>query len=175
MIFLVSDTHFYHKNIINYCKRPFSSVEEMNNFIIQNWNNTVKKDDIVYHLGDFAIGWDKSFKTKKECYKNLMSKLNGKKYLIRGNHDKETIQFYKDIGFIEVYDYFVLDNNLLIHYPFENKNLKIFEILNNFNYKNYENVFHGHIHNRNTNIKNHINVSIENINYIPYKYTKKLF
>ena len=50
-----SDTHFGHKNIIEYCKRPFSSVEQMNEMLIKKWNNKVKVDDIVFHLGDFSF------------------------------------------------------------------------------------------------------------------------
>ena len=58
-VWVTSDTHFNHANIIKYCNRPFSSVEEMNETIIANWNKVVSEDDMVYHLGDFALG-DKS-------------------------------------------------------------------------------------------------------------------
>ena len=53
---VVSDTHFNHANIIQYCDRPFADVEQMNKELIKRWNNTVAKDDIVYQLGDFAFG-----------------------------------------------------------------------------------------------------------------------
>lgn len=76
--FFTADTHFGHTNIIKYCNRPFSSVEEMDETLIQNWNSVVKKNDIVYHLGDFT------FKGSKN---NYASRLNGKKKLCRGNHD----------------------------------------------------------------------------------------
>lgn len=81
-IFWTSDTHWSHNNIIKYCKRPFSSVEEMNETLIKNWNSVVKSEDIVFHLGDFMFGnvnrfWD------------FRSRLNGKIYLIHGNHDYE--------------------------------------------------------------------------------------
>lgn len=79
-IFFTSDTHFWHKNIIRYCKRPFSSVEEMNEALIENWNNKVPPDGIVFHLGDFCFaGADK--------IKELTSRLNGNIILIKGNHD----------------------------------------------------------------------------------------
>jgi len=113
-IFLISDTHFYHSNIVKYCNRPFCHETLM----IKNWNNIVKENDIVIHLGDFALGYDKiNFNSKKECYKHLLDNLNGQKYLVRGNHDRETKSFYKQIGFIEVYDYFILNDALLLHYP----------------------------------------------------------
>ena len=55
-IFFTSDTHFGHSKIIDYCKRPFSSIEEHDKTLIQNWNNVVGQDDTVFHLGDFAYG-----------------------------------------------------------------------------------------------------------------------
>lgn len=92
MIYFVSYTHFNHKNIIDYCNRPFNSVDEMNNVLIQNWNATVSNNDIIYHLGDFALG-------RKDTIMEITSNLNGKKYLIRGNHDNWSVSFYESIGF----------------------------------------------------------------------------
>ena len=82
-IFFTSDTHFGHKNILNYNKddRPFTSVHEMNEWIIESWNAKVGPDDVVYHLGDVA------FMQAMELRK-LLDRLNGRIKLIRGNHDK---------------------------------------------------------------------------------------
>lgn len=55
-LFFTSDTHFFHEGIIKFCTRPFESVEEMNETLIRNWNETVPKDGTVFHLGDFAFG-----------------------------------------------------------------------------------------------------------------------
>jgi calcineurin-like phosphoesterase family protein len=55
MIWLTADTHFGHTNILKYCGRPFSSIEEMDETLINNWNNKVNQDDTVYHLGDFSF------------------------------------------------------------------------------------------------------------------------
>lgn len=79
-IWFTSDTHFGHQNILKFCERPFVSIEEMDNAIIERWNSKVGKDDIVFHLGDFA------FATNKRWQK-LIALLNGKIYLILGNHD----------------------------------------------------------------------------------------
>lgn len=85
-IFLTSDTHFGHNNIINLGKgRPFSNITEHDEALIENWNKVVGKGDIVYHLGDF------SWKTDYQKIKDVLVKLNGMKFLIIGNHDREKI------------------------------------------------------------------------------------
>lgn len=79
-IFITSDLHFYHKNILKYENRPWKTVDEMNQALITNWNVIVDKDDIVYILGDFAFAsWTK--------IKGILKQLNGDKILVRGNHD----------------------------------------------------------------------------------------
>lgn len=81
-IYVISDTHFNHYNIVHKFGRvgEFQSVEEMNETLIDNWNNTVKPGDKVYHLGDFAFG-------PKTDIPPLIKRLNGRKRLIIGNHD----------------------------------------------------------------------------------------
>lgn len=54
-IWFTSDTHFGHNNIMKFCQRPWKTVEEMDNALIQNWNSVVGENDIVFHLGDFAF------------------------------------------------------------------------------------------------------------------------
>lgn len=83
-IWITSDTHFNHANIIKYCNRPFSSVEEMNETIIANWNKVVSEDDMVYHLGDFALG-------DKSLVPDFLERLNGYKEFLMGNHDNSDI------------------------------------------------------------------------------------
>lgn len=81
MHYFTADTHFSHKNISKYTGRPFSSVEEMNDALIKNWNKTVSPNDIVYHLGDFAFG-------NPDVIFDLINRLNGKIYFVFGNHDE---------------------------------------------------------------------------------------
>lgn len=81
-IFFTSDTHFNHANIIKYCMRPFADKDEMNEALINNWNSVVKENDIVFHLGDFMFG-------NMNRFWDFRSRLNGKIYLIHGNHDYE--------------------------------------------------------------------------------------
>lgn len=82
-IFFTSDLHFRHGNIIKFCNRPFSSIQEMDDQLIQNWNNKVIENDIVFILGDFAFA-------NKNKWRSILNILNGSKYLILGNHDYET-------------------------------------------------------------------------------------
>ena len=83
-IFFTSDTHFGHTNIMKYCKRPFETVEEMDQTIIDNWNSVVRPEDIVFHLGDF--GFCGSLRLRE-----IVDQLNGKIYLITGNHDRKML------------------------------------------------------------------------------------
>jgi calcineurin-like phosphoesterase family protein len=94
-VFFTSDTHFGHKNIIEWTRRPFDNVEEMNETLIENWNSVVGPDDVIYHLGDFAFGGS-------SLWKDVCSRLNGKKYLIIGNHDEKNLKdgfrvYFEDI------------------------------------------------------------------------------
>ena len=111
MEYVTSDTHFGHASIIKYCHRPFPNVERMDKVLINNWNKTVNKNDIVYHLGDFALG-SKSYKQK------ILAELNGNIILIRGNHDK-TVAHCLSIGFEKVYDTLIIGNCLLKHVGFK--------------------------------------------------------
>ena len=85
-IYFISDTHIGHCNIIKYCNRPFSCIEDMNQTIINNWNKVVPEDGIVFHLGDVTL---KSPSSVVEIFKSL----NGLKYLIKGNHDIKLHQY----------------------------------------------------------------------------------
>ena len=92
---ITADTHFGHKNIIEYCNRPFSTVEEMDEKLIRNWNNTVSKNDKVLFLGDFAFG-------SRERVIELGNMLNGRKTIVLGNHDRFQPRVYIDAGFESV-------------------------------------------------------------------------
>lgn len=116
MKYFISDTHFYHENIIKFDSRPFSSVEEMNQTLIDNWNKVVEKNDDVYILGDFC--WKTA---STEEYEKLVSALNGFKHLIAGNHDPKFSEVQKNKFWASYSDYkeLVYDGKQLIlcHYP----------------------------------------------------------
>lgn len=80
-VFFTSDLHFRHGNIIKYCNRPFETVQEQTEKLIENWNKTVPDTAIVFILGDFAFA-------SKNQQKTILQKLTGKKYLVLGNHDQ---------------------------------------------------------------------------------------
>lgn len=91
-IWFIGDTHFFHKNVISYCGRPFGSVEEMNETLIHNWNSVVAKEDRVIVNGDFALcGKDKIIE--------IGQRLKGRKTLLIGNHDGASLKTYYEAGF----------------------------------------------------------------------------
>ncbi len=97
MIWFTADTHFGHKNIIKHCDRPFDSVEEMDETMISNWNDRVQKGDRIYHLGDFAVY------CSTEHAHNILKRLNGEIFLIRGNHDKTVKSLEGKFAFVRDY------------------------------------------------------------------------
>ncbi len=82
MIYFTSDQHFGHANIIKHCSRPFTSVAEMDQHILDQWNNCIGVNDTVYILGDL-------FFRNAVSADEYLNRLNGKKHLIIGNHDKD--------------------------------------------------------------------------------------
>jgi calcineurin-like phosphoesterase family protein len=109
-----SDQHFGHRNIIEYCNRPWNDVDEMNQGIVENWNMLVSTSDTVFVVGDV-------FLCNPEKAKEIIQQLNGRKILIRGNHDR-SIATMKMVGFDEVHSRLkinLLDGRtaLLIHHP----------------------------------------------------------
>lgn len=133
--FIISDTHFGHANCIEKFKRPdgsplrdFSSVEEMDETMIERWNAKVKPGDVVYHLGDVVIH-------KKNLDK--VKRLNGSLRLVRGNHDIEDDKRYYEVGFKRILGVSVwTDKFILSHIP-----LHPDSITNRFRVN-----VHGHLH-----------------------------
>lgn len=140
MTFFTSDLHFGHKNIIELCNRPFETIDEMDEALIKNWNRKVKKNDVVYLIGD--VVWDKS----KVAY--YMEKLSGKKILVAGNHDSTWVKreecqkhFESVVPYLEVH----LNGHpiTMCHYPMLEWKSSREETRRKLGY-----LIHGHIHNR---------------------------
>lgn len=119
-IYITSDTHFNHLNILKYCpgSRPFNNVHDMNEAIIEKWNALISPDDEIIHCGDFFMG-------NLSDIDSILSRLNGKITLIRGNHDsKNRIEKYKEFG-IEVKDIHYLSYKgrffIFCHFPIANE------------------------------------------------------
>lgn len=151
MTYIISDTHFDHKNIIKYTNRPFESVEEMNKKMINNWNNTVDKSDKVFMLGDFAFA-------NQDRVKELVSQLNGLIVLVMGNHDRHrTASWWSECGFFQVVEYPIIykDFFILSHEP----------VLMNDSMP-YVNL-HGHKHHIELKPSYYYNVSVELHDYKP--------
>lgn len=158
MIFVTSDTHFNHANIIEYDKLSFDSVESMNRHIIQKWNATVGQNDLVYHLGDFGMG-------SLEYLKELLKRLNGHVSIVKGNHD-ESLTKLLEIGFKGIFNEITLNyyGYILVftHEPkiYLNSPFPVVEPPVVKKYENKEGVIniHGHTHLKDLCIKNFINV-----------------
>lgn len=159
-----SDTHFGHKNILEYEKdaRPFSTIEEMNEVMIDRWNSVVGKKDIVFHLGDFALGRSNI---------KIAERLNGKKKLVMGNHDTYPAAHYLTY-FDKLYGVIFWNRCVLSHMPVHPNGLGSRWMLN----------VHGHLHSKNVreiylidtdgykydrHDKNYFNVSVEQHNLYP--------
>ena len=154
--FVIADTHFGHENIIKYESRPFVNAEEMDKRLIELWNSTVGKEDLVYVLGDFTLS------RRMDIIKNSVSLLNGRKILIMGNHDTRKPKDYVECGF-EVATrkpMMVEPGVILMHEPFDDPSL----IAPKYIY------FFGHVHANKTLMDEYSNcmcVSVERINYRP--------
>ena len=151
--YIISDTHFYHQNVIMYENRPFENIKQMHEQIIENWNSVINKDDKVFILGDFSFG-------TKEMSQTVFRKLRGNKILIMGNHDRrKSISWWYDVGFKEVYKYPVVYNNhfILSHEPMMSVPTAYMNI-------------HGHIHSKSKKNEKYFNVSCEVLNYTPINF-----
>lgn len=102
-LFFTADLHFFHEGIIQNCRRPFKNAQEMNEELIRNWNAVVPKTGRVFVLGDMF--WKQGDLGK--CVK-VMDRLNGKKWLIAGNHDGFDREDYLEMGFEDARDYLEL-------------------------------------------------------------------
>jgi len=87
MFFFSADHHFCHANIIDYCNRPFSNVDEMNEVLIERHNEVVRPSDTTVFAGDFALD-------KYENVKEIIGKLNGDKIFLKGSHDRLILKNY---------------------------------------------------------------------------------
>ena len=116
-IFFTSDLHLGHRAIITFCDRPFMTTEDMNTSLVLNWNKVVKPEDRVYVLGDFSF-------CNAKVTEEYLKRLNGEKYLIKGNHDKFTNTKLREMGFAFVAVNLLLELRglehplLLSHYPY---------------------------------------------------------
>lgn len=154
-IFIISDTHFGHANCLNFKRpdgsplRPFKDVTEMDETMIANWNNTVKPSDKVYHLGDVAF-------RNATFFDSVLTRLNGEKVLIKGNHDQLKMSVYAR-HFKDVRAYHHLDKYVLSHVP-----------IHPYSLDRWHGNIHGHLHaNMVPNDRRYFNVSVEHIEYTP--------
>lgn len=151
--FVISDTHFGHKNIAKYEDRP----KNHEDVIIKNWNSVVSKHSNILHLGDV-------FLCPREEAQAWLNKLNGNKWLILGNHDTRSAKVYEEMGFHvigePIYKEYNNYNIVFSHHPLMHLPKETFNV-------------HGHIHSNALSYEQfpgqHINMSVEVINYTPVR------
>ena len=164
-IWIASDHHFSHANMCKFTNndgskvRPWTDVNEMDEAMIESWNSVVKEWDKIYHLGDFSMGF-------KELPGKVIGRLNGRKRLVRGNHDmcptSEYMKYFEDIYGVRVFS----DEKMIFSHIPLNKDC-LFK-----RKKPWLNV-HGHLHSNTVKDKygnddsQYFNVSVERINYTP--------
>lgn len=184
---VISDTHFFHNNIVNFCDRN-SHLKRLigpsqykkkpvdhNTYMVERWNAVVGKDDPILHLGDVAMGRGDSW-SRFEF--DVAPRLNGDKYLILGNHDDDR-RDWAALGFTVIGEFGQMVNNKTVtfsHYPLDPDHA--------LGLTSDERHVHGHIHNNGYAIisgehgwrhgttdtsRNQINVSVEVIDYTPQK------
>jgi calcineurin-like phosphoesterase family protein len=161
-----SDHHFGHKNIIEYCDRPFGSVDEMNETLVAIWNDCVAADDTVYYLGDFSL--------KQSMMERYAPRLKGRKFLIAGNHDSchpsHRNGKWGDVGvyrkyFEGVFEEFEWEGLMLHHMPYHDEDDDRFP-----EYRPVSDgriLLHGHVHQRWLVYDNQINVGVDVWDYKP--------
>lgn len=169
MIYVTSDPHFNHTNIIPYENRPFKDISHMNRSLIDNWNSVVKPDDTIYCLGDFAFRHD--IKGVANCnLEQIFKELNGHKHLLIGNHDRKNRHVTKlpwesqnqHLGItVDGQRYF------MCHYPME-----VWEYSDKAEGSSIH--LHGHIHSNTylTTLPNRFCVCVELTNYTPVLITE---
>lgn len=175
MIYLTSDTHYFHTNIIKHGERPFADVTEMNEALVNNFNSVVKQEDEVYFLGDFSMNTNGLV---------IVKKLSGLIYLLPGNHDKcfpwngkaqlaDRRKRYYDAGFKKILERETTmqigdESVILNHFPYREDNPEYTQ-----KYAEYRPVdkggwlIHGHCHQSWLKKGRMINVSCEPWNYFP--------
>lgn len=156
-LFFTSDTHFGHQKILTLGKgRPFKSIKDHDDELITRWNAKVGTEDVVFHLGDF------SYKSSVDA-DFYLKKLNGKKFLIMGNHDNQDTITADGWEAALPYQEVTLNKELitLCHYPISEWN----------GYFRDAWMFHGHVHGIVSSqvpiIKNRVDVGVDNFNFAP--------
>lgn len=153
MNWFTSDHHWNHTNILGYCARPFSSMEEMNEVMIERWNERISDSDTVYHIGDVFLG-------RPDNAIEIVRRLKGHKILISGNHDRSRKTMI-ECGFNEVCNRkdFTLKNGklaLLCHKPQPESVIKSYDLQ-----------IHGHRHNGAIVSGKRLNVCVDLWNFFP--------
>lgn len=153
MIWFIADTHFNHANIIKYCNRPFKDVDEMNSIMLKNWNDRISENDTVYIIGDFAMSGARG----------ILPHLKGRKILIEGSHDEDTIKTCK---------LFFENITLRLEVRWENRHIILSHYCMRVWPKSHYNTWHlyGHSHGRLEPVGKSWDVGVDNTGFKPLSF-----
>ena len=147
--FFTADEHYYHKNIITYCNRPFKDINEMNEELIKRHNEIVSQDDITFHIGDFTL------KSSIDA-ENITRRLNGKHIFIQGSHDK-----WMDKNHHEIWEGIIEKQYLVAcHYAMRTWGAS--------HYNSWQ--LFGHSHGKLNTIGKQLDVGVDTHNFYPYSF-----
>lgn len=150
--FVIGDTHFGHANILQYeaALRPFATIEEHDEALIERWNSVVRPNDTVWHLGDVLFG---------KAQFPLLLRLNGHKRLVLGNHDNYGVELYAE-HFERICGAAKIDGVLLSHVP-----------IHPSQFYRFRGNMHGHMHSKSLEDQRYVNVSAEQIGLKPVEWS----
>lgn len=149
MYFFTSDEHYGHKNILKFCNRPFNTIEEMDEILIQNHNNVVGKRDIVIHAGDFTL-------RKNEAAQKYIKRLNGTHIFLMGSHDRWMYLKHPTIWQKLINKTYIV----VCHYAMR--------VWPRSHYGSWQ--LYGHSHGNLSPLKNQWDIGVDNNNYFPISF-----
>jgi calcineurin-like phosphoesterase family protein len=164
MIYFTSDSHYSHARVIEYSNRPFSSIEEMDQTMINRWNSVVQPNDVVYFLGDFSFAKDTQYTI------NVFKQLKGSIHLIKGNHDKRMKGEVKKL-FASCVDYMEIEVPDIETISGEQKIILCHYAFRTWNKSHHGSIqLHGHSHGSLPGNSQQLDVGVDCWNYTPCSY-----
>lgn len=168
MIYFTSDQHFGDQDILRHAKRPFSDsrsgMTDCAKVMYELYQDTVSDKDVVVFLGDVALVNGRN----RDVFRELLCSLKGTKILVLGNHDKMDRQYYRDCGFTDIRDYFVVQRHFVCHYPCVSDGTPKERLCKAaFENSNCTEIWHGHLHEKESPASDGVKRHNMCVDYVP--------